>query len=161
MYVKTTDSVHSSRWPWLKTVDLPSSSFSGFQTPNYTNGFVRSTKVSLHHWQDFEGFAFPFVNYQGLYFPVSKLQRASLSRFQVTTRFSLPRFQTELHWFILTTYTVKVTAPMQKSCKGNIVDAIACYIHDILYHISHLLLLNNASSIAYFTWGRVIIHMII
>jgi hypothetical protein len=38
---------------------------------------------------------------------------------------------------------------------------LACYLHDILYHISHLLLLDNASSIAYFAWGRVIIHMII
>ena len=37
----------------------------------------------------------------------------------------------------------------------------ASYSHDILYHIFTYLLLNNASFIAYFAWGRAIIWMII
>jgi hypothetical protein len=37
----------------------------------------------------------------------------------------------------------------------------ACYPHDILHHIFTSLLLNNASFIAYFAWGRAIICMII
>ena len=36
---------------------------------------------------------------------------------------------------------------------------LACYPHDILYHITLLLLINNASFISYFVWGRAIIWM--
>jgi hypothetical protein len=39
-----------------------------------------------------------------------------------------------------------------RSCRED----FACYPHDILYHIFTSLLVNNASSIAYFTWGRVV-----
>ena len=36
-------------------------------------------------------------------------------------------------------------------------EDLACYLHDILYHIFTSLLLNNDSFMAYFAWGRAII----
>ena len=57
--------------PLRRSVSSPTSrgSFPRFQ----------ATKVSFHHWEDKDfvkatkGFAFPFLSYQGIHFPVSKL----------------------------------------------------------------------------------------
>jgi hypothetical protein len=65
--------------PWLKTAKLEK-----LQMMNIY-------KVPLQPSEHFKGFAFPFPIYKGLRFPVSKLPRASLFRFQATIRATLHR----------------------------------------------------------------------
>jgi hypothetical protein len=65
---------------------------------------------------------------QGLHFPVSKLPRflftiEKIGAFVYIKGFDSPFCKLHFMSSYLATYTVKAAAPMQKSCKGNIVEA--------------------------------------